>query len=268
MPAVPMRLCDHGHHGHRWLLCALLIPAAVWAALVVSCADDAQFTTRFAPEYPSAPHATVSVFGVYKDGRMSAETWDYVAPLLSGAAEGGLEPQVDLADAGGGAECAAAYETSLVGKDMPLFTAVDSYARANGVTEGLLEKFAPAAKGDLIMVITISGHVPSPSDAGDNPTMAAPPMGGSGRGGMVGRRGVQGGSMRRVEERNALEMSATLYSKTLHRTVGAVGFAYTGKSADEAMKRFVEKVRSVVPNPCAGWGELHVDEEAIKKIEE
>jgi hypothetical protein len=252
----------------RWLVTALLMPGVVWAALVVSCADDAQFATRFAPEYPSTPHATVSVFGVYKDGRMSAETWDYVAPLLSGAAEAGLDPQLDLADGGAGSECAAAYETSLVGKDMPLFTAVDSYARANGVTEGLLEKFAPAAKGDLIMAITISGHVPTPTDAGDNPTMAAPPAGGSGRGGMVGRRGVQGGGMRRVEERNALEMSATLYSKTLRRTVGVIAVSYTGKSADEALKRFAEKVRSVVPHVCAGWGELHVTEDAIKSIEE
>jgi hypothetical protein len=264
----------------RLLPTALLTLAAAWAPLVVSCADDAQFTTRFIPDYPTSPHASVSVFGVYKDGRMSSEAWDLVAAQLLATADAAVpvpEPTPELADAsalsgGGGSECAAAYSTSLVTKDMSLFTAVDEYARANGVTEGLLEKFAPSAKGDLIMVVTISGHVPAP-DAGDTPAMQSsqPPMGGSGRGGMVGRQGMRGATsgMRRVENRDALEMSATLYSKSLKRTVGLVGMSYTGKSADEGLKTFAARLRSALPaSPCAGWGELKVDEAAIHAIQE
>jgi hypothetical protein len=253
----------------------LLTLAAAWATLVVSCADDAQFTTRFIPDYPTSPHASVSVFGVYKDGRMSSEAWDLVAAQLLGTADAAIEPPPpDSPDASlpPGPECNAAYSTSLVTKDMGLFTAVDQYARANGVTEGLLEKFAPSAKGDLIMVITISGHVPT-TDAGDTPSMQTnqPPMGGSGRGGMVGRRGMGGATsgMRRVENRDALEMSATLYSKSLARSVGLVGMSYTGKSADEGLKQFVAKLRTVLPaSPCAGWNELKVDEAAIHSIQE
>jgi hypothetical protein len=268
-----------------WLLAWLL--AVPSAAVLFSCGEgDAQYTTRFIPDYPSSPHASVSVFGVFKDGRMSTEAWDYVVPLLSATDGAAPLPSTRLdteADASvtstggsggsGGGECSAAYQSTLVAKDMTLFNAVDGYTRANGVTEDLLEKFAPSAKGDLVMVITISGHVPTTSDAGDTPSMqpSQPPMGGSGRGGMVGRRGMQStGSMRRAEaDRGSLEMSASFYSRSLHRSVGLVGMSYTGKSADEALKKFVEKVRTVIPAPpCAGWGELKVDEAAIHDIRE
>jgi hypothetical protein len=258
----------------RLLSTCLVALAIAGATLVISCAEDAEYTTRFIPDYPSSPHASVSVFGVYKDGRMSAEAWDYVMPALSGAGDASAAIVTDLdAAAPLGGECPAAYQSSLVSKDMTLFTAVDEYARANGVTEGLLEKFAPSARGDLIMVITISGHVPV-HDAGDTPSMQTnqpPPLGGSGRGGMVGRRGMGGNAtgMRRVEDKTALEMSASLYSKSLHRTVGLVGMAYTGKSGDEALRMFVAKVRGAIPvAPCAGWDDLKVDEAAIHGIQE
>ena len=246
----------------RICLSIALVAALVTAAS--SCAEDAQFTTRFTPDYPSAPHATISVFGVFKDGRMSAEAWDYFSPVVaSGGADGGEASPA----------CPAAFETALLARDMPLFTAVDSYARANGITEGLLEKFAQSAKGDLVMVITQSGKLPATgADGGASlPASQPPPQSGQGRGGMVGRRGSPGSTtgMRRVEPTDALELSAMLYSVHLHRSVGLVGMTYSGHSIDEAVKQFAQKLRATVPaSPCAGWNEIHVDEAAIHDIQE
>jgi hypothetical protein len=255
-------------------LSALLIPLA-------SCADDAEFSAKFAPDYPQTPHASVSTFGVFKDGRMSAEAWDALAPLLMspGGVDAALSSE-DIAGTGGDAgapppsDCPAAFDTALVAKDMNLFTAVDSYTRANGVTDGLLDKLAQSAKGDLIMVVTISGHVPVPQKdgGGEAPAMQGPsaPMGGSGRGGMVGRRGMPGTSMRRGgEERQSLDMAASFYSRSLKRAVGVVGMSYTGKNPDEALRQFAAKLKATLGvSPCAGWSELHLTEDALQHIEE
>lgn len=102
-----------------------LIASGLLAALAcTSCGDDA-FTVRFAPEYPRG-QASVSVLGVFKDGRMSAEAWEQLGPTL--AASFG--------------SCTPLYGTQFLANDGEIASGIDDYVRANGVTDELLDWLA------------------------------------------------------------------------------------------------------------------------------
>ena len=124
----------------RRLLLRLTLPVALLFAS--ACADDAQFTTRFASDFTPAQHV-VSVLGVFKDGQMNSESWEALGPRLS---------------APFGATCDTAY-AALVASNQPLSAAIDDYVRANGPGDELLEQLAPAATGDVILVFTVAGKV-------------------------------------------------------------------------------------------------------------
>jgi hypothetical protein len=243
------------------------LAAAALAAAVACGSQDAEFTTEFTPEFAQSPRATVSVFGVYKDGRMSAEAWDQY----------GLRLSAPLASKA----CDVEFSTGLGAKDLDLFTAVDSYARANGVTDDLVDLFGPAAKGDLVVVFSVAGRLPQHThrDGGAEPGQASTPMrgrsgmggyGGAGRGmGGMGGGGSTRGPMEPVDT-NALELSATLFSAKLHKAVGIVALKYTGSSVDEAFKKFTEKLAGALPAAtCAGWSpEPGVKEDQVKKLDQ
>lgn len=110
-----------------------------------SCGDpNASFTTKLASDFPPSGH-TVSVFGVFKEGRMSPEAWGDLGGKLSAAFAG--------------TACAAEYSDELLASNAPLSSAIDDYARANGIGDELLDAVAPAATGDLVVVFTIAGKV-------------------------------------------------------------------------------------------------------------
>jgi len=51
--------------------------------IAVACSEDeTQFQVRFAPDFAKS-QARVSILGVFRDGRMNAETWDELGPRLS-----------------------------------------------------------------------------------------------------------------------------------------------------------------------------------------
>src|SRR5207244_3335524 len=117
--------------------------------------------------------------------------------------------------------CEVAYGDKLLTTAPGLSSAVDDYARANGVTDDLLDRLAPMAKGDTIMILTIAGRPPQPiGDKGAQVSSPAPsqPM-------MRGRRGLAGGMPSGSSEtlprtdNNVFEMSASLFSIRLHRSV-------------------------------------------------
>ena len=119
-----------------------LVLAPALSCALCACSGDAQLSSRFASDFAHAPH-TLAVLGVYKDGRMSSEAWEAVGPGLS-------RPF--------GATCDTGF-AQLEAKNQPLSGAIDDYTRANGVGDDLLEQLAPAAQGDLILVVTVAGHV-------------------------------------------------------------------------------------------------------------
>jgi hypothetical protein len=230
-------------------------------ALVVAAAscgsEEAQFTTRFASDFPQTSHAKLSVFGVFRDGRMNSEAWDEFGPKLTAALRA--------------SPCEVAYSNELISSDGPLSTAVDDYARANGVTDDLLAAFAPKAEGDSILLITLAGHPPRPLGDAGAPSRNAPqqqPM----RGGS--RRGLGGSSPtmdpRAGTDRSEFDIAASVYAITAGHSVALVSMSYSGRSVDEAVTKFAQKLGETLPGAaCVGWkADVKVDEAQVRKLNE
>ncbi len=234
---------------------------ALAPALLCACSGDAQLSSRFASGFTRAPH-TVSVFGVYKDGRMSSEAWEQVGPGLS-------RPF--------GATCEQAY-AQIESRTQPLSGAIDDYARANGVGDDLLEQLAPAAQGDLILLITVAGRVGSKgANLPDTSTLAtgAPGVGsskyrtGSAIGSPMGPAPRSSGGMGKpLDASAAFEMTASLYSVADKKAVGIVTLAYDGKSVDDAIAQLAARLGQELPGSrCGGWNwDAKVDEQRIREL--
>jgi hypothetical protein len=213
------------------------------ATTVAACGDPrVQSTTRFASDFSHGGH-TVSVLGVYRDGRMAVDAWADLSPALAPAL--------------GSAPCDIFYE-SLDTLNSPLAEAIDTRARTDGPTDELLAQLAPAAKGDVVLVITISGALRAKT-TGAGPAPAAPyPSGGRGRRQRGGTPSQPVGSeSRRLSEFSAvdgLELSALLFSVAAARSVALVSIRYLGSSVDEARKALGTELARALPGmTCAGW---------------
>jgi hypothetical protein len=237
----------------------LAAPAAFGLASV-SCSDPhTHFTTRVASDFPVSGH-TVSVFGIFKEGRMSADTWDELGPTLSAAFATGA--------------CQAEYRDELVAGNAPLSTAIDDYVRANGIGDELLDAVAPAATGDMIVVFTIAGKVAGGGI--DGGTYAMPPTTPNimqrGTAGYRGQHGPMiGGPMRSFGgSSDALEVSASLYSVAQHRSVALVAMRYYGDSLGDALSQLTAKLRATVPgSTCGAWNaNVRVDDQRIRELVE
>lgn len=219
-----------------------------------ACAEeDMSFAVKYAPGYSNVANS-VSVFGIFKDGRMSPEAWDELGPRLSTAFHGSL--------------CEAAISSDLRRSGIALFAAVDDVSREAGITEPLLERFAPAAKGNSIVVITIAGHAPKSKDARHAATRSQMGMG---RGGGPGRRSAaprDPAARRHVTSNDVFEVSASLYSGPQHQSVALVTMSYTGASEDQALAKFIAKLGATFPGAtCAGWkAEALPSEDAIRHL--
>ncbi len=232
--------------------------ASIGILIMTACADDGtQFSVKHAPEFVTTG-AKVSVFGIFKDGRMTPESWDAIGPRLSRAFG---KPTV----------CGVAYGERLVSTAPALSSAVDDYARANGVTDDLLDQFGPMATGDAIVVITIAGHPPQPIAASELPRQA-PAQSPRNMGGMGGRQGA--GQMAppardlHPTDRSLFEVSATLFSVRLHRSVGVIAMTYSGANVDQAIDKFAARLAEELPGAsCTDWNwDTHVDDERIRKM--
>jgi hypothetical protein len=220
---------------------------------LTSCVDDAHFHVKRAPDLRPM---TVSVLGVFKEGRLSPETWEDLGQKISPVFEKSL--------------CPIGYDTRLATDKPELAEAIDDYTRANGVTDELLDQLAPAASGDAILVVTMAGRpLKQKNDAPMQPVSAPT----NGQTGMMRGRGGGGlpppTSMSRAAiDTNAFEMSATLFSLKDHRVVADVSMGYGGESADEAVAKFVAKLRSQLTGfPCVGWNmKVAIDEKKIRDL--
>ena len=115
----------------------LLAPLLLCAA---ACSDQ-EFQVRHTAELPRG--GTVSMIGIFKDGRLDTAAWEDVALKL-------LRKE----------RCQAGFTRGLAEARPAVHEAVDKYVRDNGVTEKLLDVLAPAAAADRIMVITVAGGPP------------------------------------------------------------------------------------------------------------
>lgn len=235
------------------------------ALATASCGStEANFTTRFAPGFSPARHP-VSVLGVYKDGRMNAEAWDSLAPKVSAWL--------------GAARCEAGYvDASSAKVNQSLWAAVDEYTRSNGPTDDLLAELAPAAQGDLVLVLTVAGRVPEQDKVQLQPEPSGAGVSGGGRpgsmGGMGGTHSPGAGSMHArstpAGSKDALDLAALLYSVSEKRTVGQLSLEYTGHSLDDAWAKFVARLRESLPGAsCTGWTwDGKVDVDRVRKLAE
>jgi hypothetical protein len=222
--------------------------------LAVACEEgDARFHSQFASDFVPA-RRSVSVLGLYEDGRMSPEGWAALAPYLSAPL--------------GSAACDVAYD-GLLSSNATLAGAIDDYARAEGPTDDLLAQLAAAAKGDTILVVTSSGQVRPSADGGAAPPPPSSPSPSSRGAG----RGMRGGGRRNrprpddAGEPDAFEMTASLYSVAQHSSVALVSMEYTGTSVTDAMTRFANKLGQTLPQMrCDGWNwTADVDADRIRK---
>lgn len=202
------------------------------ALFIAGCSSGgAGFTTQTAAGFVPAAH-TVSVLGVYKDGRMVIGNWEKLAP--------------HLVQALGRARCDVGFD-SLVRSNQELANAIDEYARDAGPSAALLTKLAPAARGDLLMVITFAGRAPDQTEKG--PPEGAPVPTGMGSPRKRHRSPNSGGA-----EPVGLVVSASLFSVKANRTVALVSMSYGGENVEDALTRFgAELARSIPNSQCVGW---------------
>ena len=224
---------------------------------VAACgSQDARMTTKFASDFAPGGHV-VSVLGVYKDGQMSADAWETMAATLS--------PSL------GAADCSDGYSEAMRSTNAALPSAIDDYARSNGPTDELLGQVAPAARGDLIVVITFAGKLPvakpKPSVATNSGPIGVGQSGPRGAGPASGGRRASGARSFAAPDPNELDISATLFSVAQGRSVGLVAMQYSGESVDDAMTRFAAQLRQALPQArCEGWDwTAKVDEERIRQ---
>jgi len=210
--------------------------ALVLVGSVLGCGRGADFSTQFASDFAPAHHS-VSVLGVYRDGRMSLDSWDVLAPRLRRAL--------------GSQTCQVGYDT-LASSNQELANAIDEFARSEGPTGKLLTQVAPAALGDLILVLSFSGKLPAPRGDPGPPT-GAPVANGMGTTRRRGR-GQAAPQSNGQPDTNHLDLSASLFSVAQGRPVGIVAMKYRGDSIDDALTRFGQELASALPGlKCTGW---------------
>jgi hypothetical protein len=235
----------------------LAIAVAALLTFGITCSacaeEDMSFAVKYAPGYSNTA-TSVSIFGIFKDGRMSPEAWDELGPSFSKAFHA--------------PSCEAAINSDLRRSGIALYGAVDGASREEGITEPLLDRFAPAAMGTSIVVITISGHAPKAKDARHAATRSQMGMG---RGGGRVRRGAaprNPGGRGHASSNDVFEISASLYSSPQHQSVALVAMSYTGASEEEALAKFIAKLGATFPGAtCAGWkADALPTEDAIRHL--
>ncbi len=184
---------------------------------VAACGSESFGVVRSAERPTGVPE--VSVFGVFRSGRMSAEWWHLVQSHLPLSFR----------------ECAAFYDYETLDMDSALASSVDDYTRNNGIPDELLDQLAPMAKGDRVLVIMVT---PIPRKVCHRDPK------------------VRRQDCHRFHEVNdGTEVIATLFSVHARRTIAAMNMRYRG-SEEDALASFAEHLEAEVPDAsCAGWYE-------------
>jgi hypothetical protein len=228
------------------------------AILVGSCArGEARFEVRQASDVAQAP-LTVSLLGVYENGGMNAEM--------------GADFARDVSSLLGPEPCVAGFNQQLQVANPEGFALLQAEAESRGLDEELLGRIAPAANGDLILAIDMSGRLttgedeqssPSPEPKAKRPTSEPDPSAPH-RGGGFGRHSPPASPSRAPQRDLAqpvpdLEVSASFYSVRLQRTVSSVNMRYSGSSLDDGLRQLAEKLAELLPHAvCRPWSWEHV----------
>ena len=220
----------------------------VCATVAAACSADRP-TVSYAPGFVKE-NPKISIFGVFRDGRMNPEIWEDLGPAFATA----LHREA----------CGIAVGGAMRISSAPLFNAIDGVARSDGITDELLEKFAPAATGDSILVIVMAGRLPKKASESEVSTTTTTAAQMRGRGRRPG--GTRPPGAHSHADHGFLELSASLYSKKMRQSVAMVEMTYRGASEKEAVQQFTEKIAAAFPGAtCEGWlADLGVDPDALR----
>ena len=213
-----------------------------FAASVASCEGGTQFAVKYAPEFAPGPKK-VAVFGVFQAGRMSQEAWLPLSARVSGALGRPSSP------------CPVAFGDALKRADLELYEKLDEEVAQNGIADDMLDLVAGKTDADVIMTVSMHGRiergkVPSVGDIGAR-TGGMPGQRRLGEAGAARHRHRGGG---RTVTWHGLELSASLYSVKLKRSVGRITLYYAGTNIDEAVTLFAEKIGEQLPgSTCRAW---------------
>lgn len=251
--------------GFRFRHISYVIAAAVAS---IGCGDgDTQIIVKYASDY-ARPAADISILGIVENGRLSPAAWQELGHLLSSRFSQST--------------CETLWNDNFMSANPTLASSIDEYTKDDGVTDELLERLAPMAKGGSILAFTVVGRqMASSSDGGNKPVETTPspltrPGGGfPARGG--GGRGMRGNfapqsstsdDQKAEMDSKTYKISATLFSNRLRHSVVVVAMSYSGPNIDLAMKEFIDKLRSNIPNvACTGWNlDAHIDVGSIREL--
>ena len=265
-------------------VCLSMLATSALAACATTEEGQPQVAVAPAPD-PAKPES-VSVFGIFRNGRMSPEAWEDFGKALSMPFGEGI--------------CKAAYDVVFADANPALAAAIDDFTKENGVSDELLAKFAPLAKGDTILLVAMDGQLPKPTAASaEKPSKPAQSPsssgqgnyggsgagqgggpgggggmgrggGGMGRGGMGGRRAQSAPPQQAKPDKGSWELTAYLYSVRLRQSTRQVGLKQQGQDIDGDLKLFAAKLGSEIPGvPCRGWDSMaKVDGDSIRKLAE
>ncbi len=249
---------------------------------IAACATpgEGQPEVHIVPKPDATRPEALSVFGIFRNGRMSPEAWEDFGKALSTPFSEGI--------------CQAAYDIVFTDANPDLAAAIDDYTKENGVSDELLAKLAPLAKGDTILLIAIDGQLPKPAAASmEKPAKPAQDPsssgqgndggsgagqgggrgmgrggGGMGRGGMGGRRTQMAPAQHAAPDKGSWELTAYLYSVRLRQSTKQVELKQQGQDIDGALKLFVAKLGTEIPGvPCRGWDRsMRIDIDSIRKL--
>jgi hypothetical protein len=218
----------------RWLVLLALAP------IISACGVDV--TVHRAPNY-SPRDVTLSVLGVFKNGRMDAAAWNDWAATIAAAT--------------GAAGCTPAFDDRMEKAAPALFSELDESTRQDGITDEILERAAPSALGDAILVIESFGRAAQtkkPDDAETAPQQApAPPPPSMGRRGR-GRSVANTSAAPREAPRDELDVSIGVYSIRDRQGLASVQMHTDAGASADAIQTLSEKLRETLHGArCAGW---------------
>lgn len=223
--------------------------ASLFCLALTACSSEAETHVVYARGFDHRP-MKVSVIGALQNGLLNADTWTDLAPLLSGVLKSST--------------CDDFYSKELDASQPALASAIDHYTKTSGVSDALLQKIAPAAAGDILMLITLGAHTEKSTPPTATQAAALP-----GRRGQRTRQAPQRGGSTTITE-NSFELSASFYSVRLQQLVAQMDMTYVGDTLDDAIRLFALDLQKQFPETtCAGWNrEAHIDPNAIESMVE
>lgn len=223
----------------------------VLSVLASACASP-QLVMRASHTPDYAAPASVAIFGVLRDGRMSPAAWSLLTTRLRLPTG-----------------CTLGYDEAFIGMQPDISAAIDTYTDENAVGDELLTAIAPAVQAPAILVFSMYGHTPivighKRSSRGGSRGGGGGSRGGGSRGG--GSRGGGGGGGRAgkaqvgetdveaITDGAEYVLEASLYSRASKHTIATVQLTYRGSKSDEALTAFAAKVGATMPiNACTPW---------------